>query len=171
MEKAAMLDDMLRSHPGLRAEAERVAREHLVDTDVEGIADAVAWELRHHASDEVFERAGEHSWGYVDPTEAAWELLEEAVGQFGREIERLITLDMTGPAVDTALGVIVGLYRCRGCDDNDLALSWAPDFPLEHARSIVDDLAKAGIEPPAGPIAELAPEWTHRLTNRKRARA
>jgi hypothetical protein len=92
------------------------------------------------------------------------------VGAFDREIEPLIKLEMIKPAVDTALGVIGGLYRCRSCEDGELLLSWAPDFPLEHAGGVVD-LAKAGIQPPAELIADLAPGWADQLTDRKRARA
>lgn len=166
-----MLDELLRSRPGLRAEAERIVREQLIDTDLEPVAEAVVWELEHLGIDELAERAGKHRWGYVEPTEAAWELLEEAVGAFDREIERLLALDMTGQAVDTALGVVAGLYRGRGRDDGDLLLSWAPDFPLEYAGGVVDRLTDAGVEPPAESIADLAPQWAHWLTNRERARA
>ena len=164
-----MLDELLRLRPGLRAEAERVAREQLIDTDLERVAEAVANELEHLASDELAGRAGKYRWGYVEPTEAAWELLEEAIGEYDREIERLLALDMTGPAVDTVLGVIAGLYRCRGRENAEALLSWAPDFSLEHAECVVDRLAKAGVEPPAGSIADVAPDWAHWLTHRKRA--
>lgn len=98
-------------------------------------------------------------------------LLEEAVDAFDREVERMLRLDMIGPGLDIALGVIAGLYRCRGCDDGDLLLSWAPDFPLEQAGSVVDDLETAGIEPPDEMIVDLVPEWADRLTSRKRASA
>jgi hypothetical protein len=164
-----VLDELVRSRPNLGAEAERLARQHLLDTDAERVAEAVAWELQHCASHEVFERAGDHGLGYVDPTEAAWELLEDAVSRVTREIVRLLSLGMTGPAANTALGMIAGLYRCRDCDDNDLALSWSPDFPQEHAECIVDSLAKSGLELPADLLDDVAPEWAHRLTNRKGA--
>jgi hypothetical protein len=166
-----VLDELVRSNPAVGVEAERIARAHLIDTDVELVAEAVAYELRHLASDELVGRAGKHRWGYVEPTEAAWQLLEEATGDFEQDVERLLKLDMVGPAVDAALGVIAGLYRCRGCDDSDLLLSWAPDFPLEHASWMVDSLAKSGLELPADYLADLAPEWAPRLTNRKGALA
>lgn len=62
-ETAAVLDDLLRLRPELREEAERVAREHLIDTDVERVAEAVAWELQHLSSDELVGRAPENSVG------------------------------------------------------------------------------------------------------------
>lgn len=117
-----------------------------------------------------FER-GDHGLGYVDPTEAAWELLEVAGSRVTRETVRLLNLGMTDSAANAALGMVTGLYRCRDCDDHDLALCWSPDFPQEHAECIVDSLAKSGLELPADLLDDLAPEWTHRLTNRKGALA
>lgn len=81
----------------------------------------------------------------------------------------MLKLEMIAPAVDTALGVVAGLYRVRCSDDGDLLLSWAPDFPLEHAAWVVDKLVKSGIEPSAALIADLAPDWAE-LTNRGGAR-
>lgn len=171
VEMAGVLEELLRSRPELRAEAERVARDQLADTEQEAVAEEVEWELRSLSSDELNGRAGRQRWGYVDPSEAAWELLEETVEAHDREVERLIALDMIGPAVDTALGVVAGLYRCRGCDDGQLLLSWAPDFPLEHAGGVVDDLAKGGIEVPPELVAGAAPEWATSLNGGKGARA
>ncbi len=52
-----------------------------------------------------------------------------------------------------------------------LLLSWAPDFPLDHAGGVVDELAKAGIEPPPELIAGAAPEWATSLAGGRRAHA
>jgi len=156
---------------GAPAIPERVARDQLADTEQEAVAEEVEWELRSLSSDELNGRAGRQRWGYVDPSEAAWELLDETVGAHDREVERLIALGMIGPAVDTALGVIAGLYCCRGCDDGERLLSWAPDFPLEHAGGVVGDLARAGIEVPPELVAGAAPDWAASLTGGKGARA
>jgi hypothetical protein len=170
VEVAGVLELLLRSRPELRGEAERIAREQLANADLEAVAEAVESELRSLSSDELNGRAGRQRWGYVEPTEAAWELLGETVTAHDREVERLLELGMIAAALDTALGLIAGLYRCRGCDDGELLLSWAPDFPLEHAASIMDDLAKAGIEVPPEPVADLAPEWAASLISRARPR-
>lgn len=159
-----MLEQLLRSRPELRAAAEQIARDQLGDAEQEGTAEEVEWELRSMASDELNGRAGRQRWGYVDPTEAAWELLGEALETYDRELERLIALGMTGPALETALGVIAGLYRCRKCDDGELLLSWAPDFPLEQAGGVIDALAKAGVEIPRERLADGASEWAASLT-------
>jgi len=167
-EKGAVLEELLRSQPALRAAAERIAREQLADAEHETVAEEVESELRSLSSDELSGRAGRQRWGYVEPTEAAWELLEETVGSYERDVERLLALGMIGSAVETALGLIAGLYRCQGCEDVDLLLSWAPDFPLEQAGGVVDKLAEARIEIPPELLADIAPEWEASLTNRRK---
>lgn len=138
-----------------------------METDVGTVAEEVASELRSLSSDELEGRAGRHRWGYVEPTEAAWELLEETVGAFDREVERLIKLGMIGPALDTALGVIGGLYRCRGCEDAEHCSPGRPTSRLSMRAGVADGLAKAGIKPPEELIADLAPDWAEALTARK----
>jgi len=167
VELASVLEELMRARPELRADAERIAREQLAGANPEAVAEEVEWELRSLSSDELNGRAGRQRWGYVEPTEAAWELLGETVAAHDREVERLIELGMIAEALDTALGLIAGCYRCRGCDDGELLLSWAPDFLLEHAASVVDDLAKAGIELPPELVADLAPEWAGSLIGRR----
>lgn len=164
-----MLEALLRARPELRPEAERIAREQLADTNRETVAEELEWTLRSLSSAELHGRAGRQRWGYVEPTEAAWELLRESVETYDREIERLRALGMTGAAIETALGVLAGLYRCRGCDDSESLLSWAPDFPVEAAGSVTDALAKAGIEVPPESVADAAQEWADALTRSSRA--
>lgn len=165
---AGVFEELLRRRPELRAEADRIARERLADAEPEAVADEIESELRSLSSDELNGGPGRQRWGYVDPTDAAWELLGGAVETYDREVERLFALGMLEAATATALGVIAGLYRCRGCDDGNLLLGWAPDFPLEHASGMVRDLAKAGIELPHELVADAAPEWTDSLARARR---
>jgi hypothetical protein len=169
-EKDAVLDELLRSQPALRTVAERLAREQLANAEHEAVAEGVESGLRSLSSDELNGRAGRQRWGYVEPTEAAWELLEETADSYEREVERLLALGMIGSAVETAFGLIAGLYRCDGCEDGDLLLSWAPDFPLEQAGVVVDKLATARIEVPPELLADIAPEWEVSLTSSRKLR-
>ena len=170
-EKGSVLEELLRSQPALRTAAEQIAREQLADAEHEMVAKEVESELRSLSSDELSGRAGRQRWGYVEPTEAAWELLEETVGSYEREIERLLALGMFGSAVETAIGLIAGLYRCDGCEDSDLLLSWAPDFPLEQAGVVVNKLAGVRVEVPPELLADIAPEWEASLAKRRKLSA
>jgi len=78
-EAQAVLHRLLTAHPDLRAEAERLAGSLLGETSFEIIACAVADALRSVNLEDLDSLAGRHSWGYTEPSEAAWELLQEAV--------------------------------------------------------------------------------------------
>jgi hypothetical protein len=79
VELAGVVEELLRSRPELRAEAERVAREQLAGTGLEAVAEQVESELWSMSIDERNGPAGRQRGGYVDPTEAACELIGETI--------------------------------------------------------------------------------------------
>lgn len=158
-EQAGVMELLLRSAPRLATDAERIARELLADTSVEAVAEEVEWGLRSRGADELQGRAGRQRYGYVEPTEAAWEILGQALDPHLKDVERLLRLRMRSAAHDTALGIVAGLYRCRDVDDPELLLSWAPDLPADHADGPLRMLREAGIDVPEGELQEMAPEW------------
>ena len=90
--------------------------------------------------DDLDTRAGRHGWGYVEPADAAWELLEEAINPFLAEMKRHIEPGFEAAATATCAGIVMGLYRCRG-KNSDQVLGWAVDFPAETAGHAVATLA------------------------------
>src|SRR5258705_7935424 len=75
-EADAILRNLLERHPELRDEAERIAQVIVNTPSAEHIADQVFNAITSVDLDALNERAGAHSWGYVEPSEAAIELLE-----------------------------------------------------------------------------------------------
>jgi hypothetical protein len=138
-------DDVLRSlierHPQLIAEAEEIAQATMSDVDADTVAEDVQQAVLDLDIDDLDTRAGRHSWGYVEPTEAAWELLEEAIDPFLVEMKRHIELGFEAAATATCAGIVLGLYRCRG-ENSDQVLGWAVDFPAEAAGHAVATLAR-----------------------------
>src|SRR5437763_12222343 len=78
-ESATVLRAILNKHPDLKNEINAIAREVVSSPSVETIAEGVLFNVTSLDMDHLHGRSGSHSWGYVEPTEAAWELLEEAV--------------------------------------------------------------------------------------------
>jgi hypothetical protein len=169
-EKAEVLEALLRMRPELREDAEKLANGLLIDVDPDAVADAVEWDVRALSIDDLNGRAGRQRGEYVEPTDAAWDLLGEAVEPHADEVKRLLTLGLIEQAVTTALGIVAGLYCCRDCEDGDLLLSWAPDFPAEHASELVTELIRAGCDVPVQPLADSAPEWPDLLDSTTNAR-
>lgn len=159
-EKAALLDELLRANPHLRDDAERLARTLLADVDADGVAEEIAWTLRSIPAEALASRAGrQRGRGYVEPTEAAWEILDETLRPSRDDIARLAELGMADAARATGAGVLRGLYECRGVTDGDLLLSWAADFPLDEADSTLAQLRERGLAPSHDDLSVLAPAW------------
>jgi hypothetical protein len=139
-EALSLLHRLLSAHPDLRPEAEQMARALLGEIDFEAVADEVEDGLRALDLDDLDGRAGRHRGGYTDPTEAAWDLLQEVVDPFLANMKRQMELGLAAEALETCKGILLGLYRIRGLKGDEF-LGWAPDFPEEAAAQAVSGLA------------------------------
>jgi hypothetical protein len=138
-EAKTVLRQFLEKHPELCPEAENIAMALLSSPSAEDIATEVSDALMDVGLDALHGRAGKHSWGYVEPGEAAVELLEEAINERVEDMKRHLELDMVPAAQTVCAGIVAGLYACRKTN-SDGALGWAPDFPAEHAGFVVQEL-------------------------------
>jgi SOS-response transcriptional repressor LexA len=173
-EAAALLRSLVAKHPELSAEAEAMAAAVVGDVAMEEVAQEAESAVRALDIDDLNSRAGSHSDGYVEPTEAAWELIEEAVMPLIEDIQRRLDAGQSDAALATCAGIVLGLYRVRH-DANDGCLGWAPDAPAEMAGEAVCTLRKAlrkvGASRIAGQLCDTlptvlrdaAPEWLEML--------
>lgn len=170
-EAALVLRRLLAGHPELVSEAEEISRSTLGNVSFESIASEVEDAIRQFDIDDLNGCAGRHSWGYTEPTEAAWELLEEAVEPFVEDMKRYLGLGLHEQAFEICKGIVLGLYQCRDSSGDEF-LGWAEDFPSEAAGSAMADWIGAskpgasGNQP--GPnralllrkfVEEHVPEW------------
>jgi hypothetical protein len=139
-EARAVLHRLLSAHPDLRTEAEQAARSLLGQVSFESVADDVEHALRSLDLDDLGERAGRHRGGYTSPTEAAWELLQEAVDPFLSDLKRQMELGLEREALEICKGILLGLYRIRDTRGDEF-LGWVEDFPAEAAADAVRVLA------------------------------
>lgn len=140
-EAAAVLNHLLNKHPELKPEAEEIATQMISAVSSEDIAEEVYLEITGVDIEAVSGRAGSHSWGYVEPGEAATELLTEAVEDRVEEMKRSLELGLLAPAEALCVGIVQGLYRARDVV-SDGALGWAVDFPAEEAGFVVEEFLK-----------------------------
>jgi hypothetical protein len=159
-----VLRALIARHPELAADAEQLSRAAVTQVDAEAIAAEVEDAVLALDLDDLNAWAGRQRRGYVEPTEAAWELLEEALEPFLDEMRRRVELGFEAAAVATCRGIVLGLYRCRG-QTTDKVLGWAEDFPGEAAGEAIGTLTRLrGVKGrgawrlPPGLTAEV-PEW------------
>jgi hypothetical protein len=168
-EAHALLRRLLAAHPDLRTEAEKLARALLCEVRFESVADDVEQALRTLNLDDLGSRAGRRRDGYTSPTEAAWQLLEEAVDPFLSDLKRHLELGLYREALEICKGVVLGLYRLRRASGHEF-LEWAEDFPTEAAADALRILAGNGEKLPVrggrpGPhidedfVNGKVPEW------------
>jgi hypothetical protein len=173
-EAARLLQEILRRHPELAGELRELASSELGHVSIEGVADEVEAAVDMLDLDDLNDRAGSHAHGYVEPTEAAWELVEEAVTPSIEDIRRRAEAGEHAAALNACAGVVLGLYRLRN-KSGDEFLQWAVDSPDEMAGEAIVTLCKVlrpkqatrgGSQPPANLPAifrEIAPDWAEML--------
>jgi hypothetical protein len=170
-EADSVLKLLLAAHPELCAEAEDLAQSVLGEVSFESVAEDVACALQLLDMDDLNDRAGSH-WGeYTEPTEAAWELMEEEIEPHLEDIIRYRALGLDGKALEIAKGVVLGLYSLRDESDNDV-LGWSPDFLPEGASEAVvvwytgsryrdsgNKSTPCGLPFPKDFVEQFVPEW------------
>jgi hypothetical protein len=161
-EAALVLRQLLADHPELLSEAEKISRSTLGDVSFESIASEVEDSIRQLSLDDLNGRAGRHSWGYTEPTEAAWELLEEAVEPFVEDMRRHLSLGLDEEAFEICKGILLGLYQCRDASGDEF-LGWASDFPAEAAGNTLADWIAADKQG----VSRMLPVPNHVLFLRK----
>lgn len=136
-EAAAVLRLLLKVHPDLSGEAEEMARSLLHQVEYEDIAAEIEDEIRALGYDALNARSGRHEWGYVEPSEAAEEILEETVEPFLEDMKRHLELGLEAEALEICKGLVLGCYRLSERQGGDV-LGWAPDFPAEAAGNTLE---------------------------------
>ncbi len=172
-EKGELLDWLLATQPELREQVEELARLRPSVEDRDTIASDVESALNCHDIDELNSHAGHHPGrGYVDPSEAADEILDGELKPFLDDLARRAELGYPAAATEIAAGVLYGLYACREANSETL-LEYTPDYAVERAGDVIDQCSKISVSLPADELLDRVPEWARLLHNtpaRKRTR-
>jgi hypothetical protein len=137
--KGELLDELLTAQPALRDRVEALAVARMSVGDRAGVAEDVEFALRGLGIDEPNSRAGyQPAGGYVDPGEAADELLDKELQPFLDDLQRR-----------SRLGMAAG---------SESLLEYSPDYVVERASKVVAQCGELGIELPAD-LVELLTEW------------
>lgn len=137
-EGLTVLRTLLRAHPDLVDEARRIATARLVSVDRKVVAAEVVEVIDGLEIEEVWSRSGRHAHGYVEPVEAAWEVLEEAIEPFTAEVGRLLSFGLEDAARAQCEGTLLGLHELLVDRSSHEVLQHAPDFLGEAAGSLLE---------------------------------
>jgi hypothetical protein len=138
-ELAKVLHQILIRHRELRDEANSIASDLLNDISVEAVSEEVTDLILGVGVEVLGNRAGKQPWGYVEPGEAAWEVLEESIEGIQQKMEKRMQAGLERSAEKLCQGIVIGLHNAMAAY-RDGALAWAPDFPVEAASRSVSNL-------------------------------
>ena len=78
----------------------------------------------------------------MEPSEAAQELLEEAVEPQFEDMKKRTGLGLHGAGEAVYAGIVLGLYRASRENSGEV-LNWIPDFTAEHAGFVTEEYLDA----------------------------
>ena len=117
---------------------EQIALEYLEDVDIEDIAFEVYYALDHIEVEEVWDRSGNTRDGYVDPTEMAWQIFEDALDPFCEELRKCQRLLLYAEAKKHCLGILDGIYKFEKESPSEYK-DWAVDAPREYFKQVLKE--------------------------------
>ena len=133
----SILKALARSDEGLAQRIAEIAMAHLGDVDSEEVAAVLYDQLDALEVEEVWDRAGPTRHGYVEPGEAADQMIEEVLAPFLEELTKYQRIGMNTEANRMCKGLLLGLYRFK-CESTSEFKDWAPDAPIIFAETVVD---------------------------------
>lgn len=119
----------------LAAQIENLFFEYIQKIDMGDIATNILSELNFLAVEDLWERSGSTSNGYIEPGEAAWTMLEEVITPYIEKMKRYHALKMFSEEMMYCMGIISALHEFEYESDNEFK-DWAVDAPL----SLADDI-------------------------------
>ncbi len=137
-----VLARLISNDPALAARAEGFARDLLQIVDSEEIAGIVSDELSSLEIEEVWKTSGRRRDGYIDPSERAWEMLDEVLESHKDEMMTYLRRGMVEESRLYCSGILLGIRRFQKGSGSAL-LDEAPDYCNDTFCSVREEWEKA----------------------------
>ncbi len=133
----AVLHILADGDPELAARIAEIALARLGNVDADEIAACVYDGLEWLQVEEVWDRAGQKRDGYIETSEAAYQMVEEVLEPFLADLKKYQQLGMTVEARQMCTGLLAGLYEFEH-ESKSKFKEWAPDAADSFAEEVVD---------------------------------
>ena len=134
----SILKILAERHDNLAKEIDTIAEELLREVDVEDLAADVKDALEFLDVEDVWDRSGQRRDGYVDPGDAAWEMFDEALEPFRRDIEKYRRLCMLTEVNLYYQGILKGIHDFDRESMTEYK-QWAVDAPGEYFGQVLNE--------------------------------
>ncbi|MCK4666191.1 hypothetical protein KAU33_05555 [Candidatus Dependentiae bacterium] len=122
-------------------EIEQITKEYLSKVDLDEIALDVYYELDGLDVEELWDKSGSSRYGYVEPADQAWDMIEELLEPFLEKLRKYRKLSMNKEAKFYCMGILKGIYKYEKESTSEFK-DWAVDIPGECFETVVNDWKK-----------------------------
>lgn len=120
----------------LAAQIASLVLAYLSDVDAEEIAESLRYELEGLTPEEVWDRAGNTRYGYVETGEAAEQMIEEVLEPYLGEMRKYHKIGFAWEAQQMCQGLLLGIYDFEHQSKSEFK-DWAVDSSLYFAHEIL----------------------------------
>lgn len=139
-EALAVLRILLKEHAELRTDVCSIILRSMDDTTMDEITGDVYHALNTIDVDELYRRSGKTRYGYINPSDEAWQMVEDAVAPFITEMKKCHTYGLPDAAKKYCLGIIEGLMKFSNTSGSDFR-EWVDDLE-DYAATVFEEWTK-----------------------------
>ena len=140
-EALTILRQITKTDKELKKKIIAVAESLFKDVDVDEICEAVFYALDGIDVHELWDRAGPKTDGYTSPEDMSFEMFEEAIEPFIKEMHRLSDLKMHQESKLYCMGILKGIYQYDEESGSEFK-DWASDIPGESFGDVLSEWGK-----------------------------
>ncbi len=140
-EALEILRQLAKKDKELKKKIVELAEKSIRDVDVDEICEVVFFDLDGIDVHELWDRSGSSRDGYTSPEDMSFEMIEEVMDPYAKEMQRLLDLKMHQEAMFYCMGVLKGIYRYEKESESEFK-NWATDIPGEIFRSVLKKWGK-----------------------------
>jgi hypothetical protein len=119
----------------------KMAEAELQQVDADDIAVGLFRSLNALDVDELYDNSGKTRYGYVEPSEMAYEMVEGTIEIFARDIEKYRDLNMKSAEKEVCLGIVRGLLMYEQKGNNEFK-DWVTDGVSDFVDSVIFEYAE-----------------------------
>jgi hypothetical protein len=106
--------------------------------DATKIADEIFERLDAIDVEDLWHQSGSTRYGYVEPCEKAYEMVEETISPFIKKLSKYLSTSMWEEAKTISIGIVKGLYEYDTHSESEFK-DWAPDVVDEMVGNVIDE--------------------------------
>lgn len=136
VEAVAILKALAASDEQLANRIAELGLAYLDPVDTGAVAAGLYEDLEALEVEDVWNRSGKTRYGYVETSEAAYQMIEEVIDPYLKQIKKYQTLGLAAEACKLCMGLLLGLYQFER-ESQSKFKDWATDAPGEFAASVI----------------------------------